>query len=271
MIAASRMYFSAVGAVVRRDLLVSASYRTRFLTRTLSGFFSLTLFYYISRMVHVSTFPSPDKYYAYAVVGLVILQVLNSTLDLPSATVRQELVAGTFERLVASPLGPAASVAGMMVFPFLYALVQGIVMLMFAAVVFGVELNWPAAALAIPAAFLGGLTFATLGAMIAGIVLVAKQVMGGTTFIVAGIALIGGLYFPAKLLPDWIEWTSYVQPFTPAIDLLRHLLVGTPLGHSAWLDVAKLVLWCLALVPLSLWVLAQGVAVGRRRGTIIEY
>ena len=42
---------------------------------------------------------------------------------------------------------------------------------------------------------------------------------------------------------------SEVQPFTPATDLLRHLLVGTPLEHPAAIELLKLVLF--ALVALA--------------------
>ena len=56
----------------------------------------------------------------------------------------------------------------------------------------------------------------------------------------AGITLIAGFYFPVSLLPGWIQWASDVQPFTPAVDLLRHLLIGIDLEGSAWLAVARL-------------------------------
>ena len=80
-------------------------------------------------------------------------------------------------------------------------------------------------------------------------VIAFKQVSSASQFIVTGVAIVGGLYFPIALLPDWIEWTSEVQPFTPATDLLRHLLVGTPLEHSAALDLFKLGAFALVLLP----------------------
>src|SRR5713101_8652429 len=96
-------------AVVRRDLQIRMSYRVSFVTQWLAGFFSLTLFYYVSRLVRVRPFQSPDAYYAFAVVGLIILQMLNSTLHGPPGVLRHEMVAGTFERIVVSPLGPVGA------------------------------------------------------------------------------------------------------------------------------------------------------------------
>lgn len=266
-----RASFAAAGAVVRRDFLILTSYRSRFFTQLLSVFFSLVLFYYISRLVKLSPFQDSDAYYAFAVVGLVILQILNSTLGTPPMVLRQELVAGTFERLVLSPFGPVAGAASILIFPFVYSLVTGIAMVAFAALVFGVPIEWDTAALAIPVAFLGAASFAPFGIIVLSAVMVFKQAVGGVTWVVAGISLVAGVYFPATLLPGWVSWTSDVQPFTPAVDLMRHLLVGTPLIDSPWLDVAKLVGFGAVLFPMSLLALRAAVGAARRKGTIIEY
>jgi ABC-2 type transport system permease protein len=100
---------------------------------------------------------------------------------------------------------------------------------------------------------------------------VLKQAMAAGSFLVAAISLVAGLYFPVALLPGWIEWASQVQPFTPAVNLLRHLLVGTPLDSSPWAQVVKLTLFAAILIPLAVWLLDRAVALGRRRATIIEY
>jgi ABC-2 type transport system permease protein len=261
----------AGAAVVRRDLALMLSYRARFATQLLSAFFSLTLFYYISRLVQVETFSSPDAYYAFAVVGLVILQMLNSTLVTPPVTLRQELVAGTFERIVVSPGGPVVALAAMLVFPFVYALLLALVMVCFAALIFGLTVQWATLPLVVPAAVLSAMAFSPFGLLLLSVVLVFKQASGGATWVVAGLALVGGLYFPVSFLPNWIEWASEVQPFTPAVDLLRHLLVDTPLKDSAWLEVLKLAGFAGVLLPVSAWCVGRAVERSRRTGTIIEY
>jgi ABC-2 type transport system permease protein len=264
-------HFAATVAVVRRDLQIALSYRIPFVTTLLSAFFSLTLFYYLSRLVKVSAFQSPDDYYAFAVIGLIILQVLYSTLQTPPQTLRTELVAGTFERVAISPFGPVGSVMAMLVFPFVYALITGLMMIAFASVVFGVEVEWATLPLAVPISILAAASFAPFGLALLGIVLVAKQAMAGTTWIVAFITLVSGIYFPTTLLPGWIEWISEVQPFTPAVDLLRNVMVGTDLRDPAWLDLVRLVGFSVVLLPLSALVVDKAVQMSRRRGTLIEY
>ncbi len=264
-------YVRAALAIFRRDLAIFTSYPFSWVTPILTGIFTVTLFHYISRLVRADSVGSPDDYFAFVVVGLVILGILTSTLGTPQATLRQELVAGTFERMVLSPMGPVGGVMAMLIFPFVYALVLGLLMLAFAAAVFGLPIEWPTLPLGIAGASLGALAFAPFGLLLAAMVLVFKRATAGATFVIAGISLVAGIYFPVTLLPDSVEWTSEVQPFTPAVDLLRHLFVGAELKDSAWLDVGKLVGFTLVLLPAAAWVLAQAVELSRRRGTIIEY
>lgn len=265
------VYLDAVAGVVKRDFRVFVSYRLRFATQILSAFFSVVLFYYVSRLVHVTAFPSHGAYFAFTVVGLAILATLVSTLSHLPGRVRQELVAGTFERFILSPFGPVAGVASLTVFPFLLSLVTGVITIGFAAAAFHMPLRWSTAPLALPAALLGGLAFLPLALLIAAAVILVKQAESGVGFIVSGISLIGGFFFPVTLLPSWIQWVSHVQPFTPTLELLRNVLVGTPMQDSTWLTLLKICLWAVVLLPLATVALARAIQLGQRRGTVIEY
>ena len=264
-------YAGAAAALVKRDALIFASYRTRFVTQFLNAAFTLTLFYFVSRLVRVQPFGSPDDYYAFAVVGLVILQVITATLLTTSSTVRQELVAGTFERLVVSPFGAIGGILAMTVFPVVMALVTGIAMLTFAGLVFGLPIEPLTAPLAIPVGLLGALSFAPFALLVGAAVLAFKQAVSGVGYLLAGFAIVAGVYFPVSLLPEWIRWASDVQPFTPAVDLMRHLLVGTELKESAWWELARLAGFAAVLLPPAVWTLSRALRFGQRRGTITEY
>ena len=109
--------FSAAAAICKRDFLLFTSYRTRMITTFFTTAVSLTLFYYVSRLVHSRAIGSPNDYYAFVVVGLIIFGILTSVLAAPVATLRAELQTGTFERLVVSPFGAVRSIASLLIFP----------------------------------------------------------------------------------------------------------------------------------------------------------
>lgn len=264
-------HLAAAGAICKRDFLLFVSYRTRMFTTLFSIAVSLTLFYYVSRLVNSPRVGSPDDYYAFVVIGLIIFGVLTSTLSTPVATLRAELQTGTFERLVVSPFGAVRSIASLLIFPIALSAVTGILSLCFAALVFGLDVRWSTAPLAIPVSALGAAAFAPFGLAMAGLVVLFKQTNAGATFVITAISLLAGIYFPVSLLPNWIEWASEVQPFTPAIDLLRNLLVGTPLEDSAAVELAKVAGFALVTAPLAVLMLRGAVRRSRRTGTIIEY
>lgn len=264
-------YLDGAGAILRRDIALFASYRMRLLSQVLGIVFSLTLFYYLSRIVSVRVFPSPDAYFAFVVVGLIVLRVLTSSFQTTAGTLRHELVAGTFERMVVSPFGAVAGVLSLLVFPFLLTLTLGVLSLALGAIVFGLEIQWGTAPLAVPVAVLGTMSFAPFALVIAAIALLFKQAAGATGVLLALISLVAGLYFPVAVLPDWIEWASEVQPFTPAVELLRHLLVGTEMAEPAGRALVKLAAFAAVLTPPAIWMVSRAIRICRRRATITEY
>jgi ABC-2 type transport system permease protein len=264
-----RLWCDAAWAVVRRDATLYFSYRTQVITQTFSLLFSLALFYYIARLVHARAVGTHD-YFAYVVIGLVIMQSLITTLGLIPGVVRQELVAGTLERFLVSRFGALSGIVSMLIFPTVSAFVTGILMLAIASAVFGLHIA-SSAPVAIPVALLGAVAFAPLTLLLVSTVVVVKQAAVGTQFVIAGISIVGGLYFPVSLLPSWVRWASDVQPFTPAADALRHLLVGSKMQYSMLLDLGRLAGFAAVLLPVSLWTLRSAIAYAQRRGTIIEY
>ena len=270
MTALRRTVDGALG-VARRDASIFFSYRLRAGSQALLALFSVTLFYYVSRLVGTARFASADAYFAYVVVGLVILHSLTATLAVVPNTIRTELVAGTFERLAISPLGPALGICAMTMFPALAAALTGALTLAFAVIIFGCPLAGPEALLAIPVGALALASFLPFALVVAALVLVSKQAGNLGSLVVIVLSLAGGVYYPPELMPGWIRWVSEVQPFTPALELLRHLIIGSPMAGAPWLAAARLAAFALLATPLAFLVLRSAVSLCRRRGTLVEY
>jgi ABC-2 type transport system permease protein len=256
--------------VLARDLRVYLSYRSRLVSQFLTSLFSLTLFYYVSRLVNVSGFSSPGAYFGFVIVGIALVGVLYSCFSVAD-TVRQELIAGTFERLLLSPFGPVRSVIAMAIFPLLYAFALAVFTLLVGWAAFGLVLHWSTVPLAIPAMLLALLAFLPFGLAFAALTVVMKQGNVGTSWVIALISIVGGLYFPITLLPGWVQTAAKLQPFTPSTEMLRHLLVDSPQTTSAAVTVLKVALFAAVLLPLSIWALQRAIREGQRRGTIVEY
>jgi ABC-2 type transport system permease protein len=264
------LYRDAALGILARDWTVFKSYRMQFVSQIVSLFMGLALFYFLSHLVSVTKFGSQSKYFDYVVLGMIMIEVLQSTMMVASG-LQGELVAGTFERVLLSPFGGVAAVLSMMIFPFFSACVSSLLTLIFGIVVFGLQIHWATAPAAIPIAVLGTGAFTAFGLIFACSAVLFKRIIGGAGLMMTGIALVSGLYFPITLLPGWLKWFSNVQPFTPTVELLRHTLVQTPLTHSTFADLAKIIGFVVVCLPLSMVLLGQAMRIGQRRGTIIEY
>jgi ABC-2 type transport system permease protein len=256
--------------IMRRDLHVYLSYRTRLVSQVLTTLFSLTLFYYVSRLVHLSQFKSSASYFAFVVVGLALVSVMYSCFMVPEL-VRQELVAGTFDRLLLSPFGAVRSVIAMTLFPLALSFAMAAITLAIGCAVFGLALHWSTVPLALPVMILALLAFLPLGLLFAALAIVVKQGAVGTSWVIALMALTGGVYFPLTVLPQWMQTIGQLQPFTPATNVLRHLLVGSPATGGMSSSMLKLLAFAAILLPAAILTLSAAIRLGQRRGTIIEY
>ena len=54
------------------------------------------------------------------------------------------------------------------------------------------------------------------------------------------LPFLGSGFVPTDSMPAGLRWFAEHQPFTPIIETLRGLLLGTPIGNSGVLAVA----WC---------------------------
>ena len=64
------------------------------------------------------------------------------------------------------------------------------------------------------------------------------------------LPLTSSAFVPVASMAGWARWFAEHQPFTPVVDTLRGLLLGTPIGNNAVLAVA----WCVGLALVGyLW------------------
>ncbi|MQS12392.1 ABC transporter permease [Streptomyces kaniharaensis] len=79
----------------------------------------------------------------------------------------------------------------------------------------------------------------------AGIGLVSKtpESASNTPLPLTFLPFIGSAIVPPDSMPTALRWFAEYQPFTPIIETLRGLLMGTEIGNSAWSALA----WCTGL------------------------
>lgn len=97
------------------------------------------------------------------------------------------------------------------------------------------------AAVAILALFVLAVTWVSVAV---GVLADSVDAASGYTFFVLFLPYVSSAFVPTETMPSWLRFVAENQPSTPVIETVRGLLMGTPIGASAWLAVA----WCLGIL-----------------------
>jgi ABC-2 type transport system permease protein len=67
------------------------------------------------------------------------------------------------------------------------------------------------------------------------------------------LPMLGSGFVPTESMPGPLRVFAEWQPFTPIIEAIRSLLLGTPMGNNGWLALG----WCAVIVIIGyVWALA---------------
>jgi ABC-2 type transport system permease protein len=257
----------SIRAFLRRDLRIALSYRLAFASEVGSMLFSVVTYWLVSRLVGPAEVPG--GYFSFAAVGLAVANFMQ-VIVLVAGNVRQDQMMGTLEAVVAGGTGVPALAAGMVSYPLLSAAVRGIV---YGAIAFSlgantVDANWP---LAITGLVVGSVAFAGLSLVSVALVLLFRQAAAATGWFLSILTLAGGVLFPLRLFPSWATAAAKLSPFTQAVRLVRHALLGGATWVGNWVPLVTLVVMALACALLGLASVAGGLARARRSGTLAHY
>ncbi len=264
------------GAFIRRDWIVARSYRLPFYMVVGSSAFLLVLLYEVGHLVDLNpTTTGPDSplshgYFAYALVGIAVLQIVYSAVQAFTQQIREEQTTGTLEILLATPTSPSVVILGSALYDLIQPTVVSILMVAVGALAGNVDLVATAAsALAAAAALVGLLAlFAGLGILVASFTVVFKQGAGLVALLVTALGLFGGAYFPVTQFPEPLRWIAEALPFTWGVDVLRQALL---LGQIEVGRLVGLLIGGAVLLPISLYAFHVAVQLARRRGTLAQY
>lgn len=261
-------------AFLRRDWRMQLSYRFAFVLQFFSVFFSVFVFYFLSLMVGDSAAPYlasyGGNYFAFVLIGLAFSGYFGVGLRSFANNLRDAQTTGTLEAMLLTPTRLSTIILSSGIYDYGYVTVQVIVYLALGALIFGVELNGniPAAVLIL---LLTIISMTSMGIIAASFIMVLKRGDPVTWVFNTTSLLLGGVYYPVEILPNWLQMLSRLLPITYALEAMRQALLNNASMQELWPDIAALIVFCVLLVPLSL--LSFRVAVHRAKidGSLAHY
>ncbi|MEW1642273.1 ABC transporter permease [Streptomyces sp. NPDC091219] len=242
--------------MLRRNLLHARRYPSLTLNLLLTPIMLLLLFVYIFGDVMSTGIGGANRsdYIAYIVPG-ILMMTIGSTVIGAAVSVATDMSEGVIERFRTMAIHRGSVIIGHVVGSVLQVLAS-LVLVGAVAVAIGFRskdatvLEW-LAAFGLLALFALALTWIAVGMGMASPNAEAASNMAMPLIV---LPLISSAFIPADTMPGWFQPIAKYQPFTPAIETLRGLLLGTGIGNNWWIALA----WCVGLSALGYsWSQAQ--------------
>jgi ABC-2 type transport system permease protein len=196
---------------------------------------------------------NPEGLTQYNIVPGLLGIILTMTMVLmTSMALTRERERGTYENLLAMPTHPAEIMIGKITPNILVGMVQSVLVLLAARLVFNVPMIGSLTLLSgvlvifIAANLAVGYTFST----IAQTQLQAMQMM---VFFLLPAILLSGFAFPFRGMPVWAQWIGEVLPVTHFLRVVRGILLKGNGAAEIWPDVWPLILFLFAALTLALF------------------
>lgn len=264
-----------ITAFIRRDFLAERSYRLSFALGALATLANLAVFYFIGRLFGGSMAPQLEPYgtgyFAYVFTALAFFGYIGTGAGSYSGRLRLEQTQGTLEAALSTPLKTIPFLAAMSAWNFLFATFELLVYALAGIFIFKLDFsaaNWPAAVLVF---MLSTACFAAMGIISSCFVVLFKRGNPLAWVLNNFEGLLGGVYFPAAVLPGWLLAVSNLLPVTYAVrafQLAVHKGAGLPELKG---DLLALFIFDLVLIPAGAWLFSMAVNRARKAGTLGEY
>ncbi|MFE2043848.1 ABC transporter permease [Streptomyces sp. NPDC059477] len=237
--------------MLRRNLLHARRYPSLTLNLLLTPVMLLLLFVYIFGDAMGAGIGAGgadrSQYLAYVVPGILLLTIGGTTIG-SAVSVSMDMTEGIIARFRTMAIHRGSVLIGHVIGSVLQC-VMSVLLVAAVAVAIGFRstdatpLEW-LAAIGLLALVSLALTWIAVGM---GLSSPNVEAASNNAMPLMILPLLSSAFVPIDSMPGWFRPVAEYQPFTPAIETLRGLLLGTEIGHNGWLAV----LWCLALAVLG--------------------
>jgi ABC-2 type transport system permease protein len=228
--------------MLRRDF----RHLRRYPVMTLSGIgtptIMLLLFVFVFGGAMSSSLGAGASYINYLVPGILMMTV-GSGCAATAVGVNMDMTEGVVARFRIMAISRASVLTGRVVGSVIRTMIA-VVLVIGVAVIAGFRPTTGPAQWLIAFGFIALLALALTWLAVA-LGMAAKSVAGanGSTLILQFGPFISSAFVPPGTMPVGVRWFAENQPFTPMIETIRGLLLGTPIGNSAIVAIA----WCIAI------------------------
>jgi len=262
-------------AFVHRDFINDISYKFAFFMQILSIFISTVTFFFLSRLFGNSGTsymePYGGNYFAFVLIGIAFFSYFRVSMESISKSIRDGQMLGTLEAMLVTQTNIPTIIFSSTLYSFLFASLKVFIYLLLGIFIFDVSLGNANPLGAIVMLFLTIISFSSLGIISASFVMVLKKGDPISKVLTGVTGVIGGLYYPISVLPDWLQILSYLLPVTYSLEGMRMALLEGYELKALMPNVMALVIFSIITLPLSFFIFSYAVKRAKIDGTLTQY
>jgi ABC-2 type transport system permease protein len=196
------------------------------------------------------------KYMDFIVPGLVMMSIIQNSYGNISSSFFGAKFGRHVEELLVSPMPSWVILGGYVAGAVLRGLMVGGIVLVIA--MFFTKVRIPHPFVTLTTVILGATIFALAGFVNAVYAKKFDDIAIVPTFILTPLTYLGGVFYSVKLLPDWAEAATHLNPIFYMVNAFRYGLLGVS-DVPLWLAYALMLGFVAVLGGLGLWLLKRGV------------
>jgi len=262
-------------AFIKRDFINEVSYKFSFFLQFFGIFTSILVFYFLSKLFEGQEIPylKPygGNYFSFVLIGIAFSNYLNVAVRSLSKNIREAQMMGTLEALLVTQTEIPTIILGSSLYSYFFTSFQVLLYLVLGGVLFGINFGSANYTGALVILIFTITSFGSVGIISASFIMIFKRGDPATWLITSLSWLLGGVYYPVQVLPDWLEKLSYLLPITHSLNGMRlALLQGSSLIELK-LNILALLIFTIVLLPVSLLIFSKAVKKAKHDGSLAQY
>jgi len=262
-------------AFLKRDWLIESSYRISFLLQFIGIFFSVTMFYFISVLFDESASTYLTRYntdyFSFVLIGIAFSSYFGVGLSSFSRSLRDAQTTGTLEAILTTSVKTSTLIFSSSLWEYLFTTFKVFIYLIIGVLFLGVKFENANYFSALVVLILSIVSFSSLGIIAASFIMVLKR-GDPVTWIVSSISsLLGGVYYPVNVLPGIMQWLANLIPITYTLDAVRLALLQGYSINELLPQIIALSIFCILLVPISIFAFHYGLKRAKIDGSLTHY
>lgn len=260
---------------IKKDFINDLSYRTQFILSIFSIMLSVFVFYTFANFFEESSISLDELnngYFYFLLLGIAVSDMSLQISSVLNQEIRHYQLTGTFEEIISTSWSTVELLSYSFAYPIIRSFFRFAIYIIFGILFFDLYISLEYLTYVLLTLILVIFCFLGIGLIAGAYALAFKKGNPLSAINQFAVMFMGGVFFPIKYLPDWLQGLSNLIPITHSLEIIRNLL-----SDDAYVDdevlfrLLLLIIFSILLVVLGRYLCLKAIIYGKKSGNLTFY